>query len=106
VTVQERDNISFMWSAVSEDVAVEKKAVKRQNNIKAFGVDGMLHIQNPDKIFLGSVCIYDVTGRKIKESAINRAGDVSLFTGIVDKFTVVVLETESSMYPTTIKVKF
>jgi hypothetical protein len=101
-----KDNISFAWNSVLlETAAIESKTAKQQN-IKAFGIDGILHIQNPDKIFLESAYIYDITGRQIKEMTINSDGDISLFTGILNKLTMVVLKTKVSVYPTVIKVKF
>ena len=104
--VYNRDNISFAWNSVLlESTVIESKRAKQQN-IKAFGIDGTLHIQNPDGIFLESACVYDITGRQIKELAINSAGDVSLFTGILNKLTMVVLKTKVSVYPTVVKVKF
>jgi hypothetical protein len=106
-TTTYQDDVSFAWNVAPVIVTdiIEDKTVERQN-IKAFGANGTLHIQNPDKMFLESVHIYDVTGRQIKELTINNSEDVSLFTGIMNKLTIVVLKTKVSVYPTVIKVKF
>jgi hypothetical protein len=103
---QNRSELCFAWNAVRINTATENTEAKPQN-IKAFGSKGILHIQNPDKMFLESVHIYDIMGRRLKETFLNRAdNDISLFTGIVNKLTIVVLKTKVSVYPTVIKVKF
>jgi hypothetical protein len=102
---QDIDDISFAWTAASKSTTTESKTVEQQN-IKAFGKNGILYVQNPNKTFIESVHIYDMTGRRMVTKDINHSNDVSLFTGIMNNLTIVVLKTKVSIYPTIVKVKF